>query len=419
MEQKVTSVSSFLDKRRESKDGKFYVRLILYYGRKSSLLSFSKKLTVSEDDWNKINSKRLKNETLMNIRSFINDEVSKAEKIIKQLGDDFSLDLFKDLFYGRKEPKNQQGSNFYKLFQRYIDQLKQDERLGNWNAYKCAFASFKKFSPTLLMKDITPDFLEKYEKWMLDNGSSITTVGIYLRSFRTILNIAIDVEKVFPRDKYPFGDKKDRKYTIPKGNNIKKGIVVDDLKALKNVPCKRIQGQFYRDLWFFSFYCCGMNMVDIFMLKYSQIDGNFLYFFRRKTTRTQKDKTPIQIPLTKHAFDIIEKWGNTDKNPNNYVFNIFNDDMTEEEKFKIKGYKIKSINKCMKRLASRTNLSANLTSYVARHSWATVSKNHGVSVEEISENLGHTNIKTTKDYLDSFPKEHKIKTSELISNLID
>jgi len=69
-------------------------------------------------------------------------------------------------------------------------------------------------------------------------------------------------------------------------------------------------------------------------------------------------------------------------------------------------------------LGKRLEINDHLTTYVARHSYATLLKFIGTSIEEISESLGHTNISTTKSYLDSFPKEHKKATSKKLSALI-
>lgn len=188
---------------------------------------------------------------------------------------------------------------------------------------------------------------------------------------------------------------------------------------IKSYECPSEASEFHRDIWLFSFYLCGMNTGDIFSLKYEQIDNDFLYFRRNKTKGTQKNKSMIQLAIPEGAKKIILKWGNKDKCPSNYIFDVYKKGMTEEEKYPIKKNKNKAISQWMRRLGRKLNIDSKMGTNVARHSWATLSKHNGISVEEISENLGHTDIKTTKLYLDSFPKEHKIKSSNLISNLLD
>lgn len=75
----------------------------------------------------------------------------------------------------------------------------------------------------------------------------------------------------------------------------------------------------------------------------------------------------------------------------------------------------------MKRLCKNnglTGLDKDISTYFARHSWATLLKNSGTTTEEISEGLGHSNLRTTKDYLDSFPQEHKKETTKKLLSLI-
>ncbi len=102
-------------------------------------------------------------------------------------------------------------------------------------------------------------------------------MGINLRSLRAIYNIAI-LEGVISKEHYPFGPKKYRKYEIPIGRNIKKALDIEDIRKIKNANSLPTEYQFARDMWMFSFYCNGMNMVDIFFLKFESIDGRFLRF---------------------------------------------------------------------------------------------------------------------------------------------
>ena len=60
------------------------------------------------------------------------------------------------------------------------------------------------------------------------------------------------------------------------------------------------------------------------------------------------------------------------------------------------------VNRELKVLASELEIEADMTTYVARHSFATILKNSGVNISLISEMLGHTDLKTTQIYLDSF-----------------
>jgi len=81
---------------------------------------------------------------------------------------------------------------------------------------------------------ITPVFLNQYEAWMLNNGRSTTTVGIYLRSLRTIYNKGIEAG-IVDKESYPF---KKGKYQIPAGRNIKKALTIGEIQKIFEYPVK-------------------------------------------------------------------------------------------------------------------------------------------------------------------------------------
>lgn len=90
-----------------------------------------------------------------------------------------------------RTPKNiRNKQDVYQAFEDYINQLGEEQRIGNQVCYRNSMLSFRKFAPNLEFRNVTVKFLQGYEKWMLDNGKSITTVGINTRSLRTIMNIA-------------------------------------------------------------------------------------------------------------------------------------------------------------------------------------------------------------------------------------
>ena len=230
-------------------------------------------------------------------------------------------------------------------------------------------------------------------------------------------NIAIP-EGVISKEHYPFGPKKYRKYEIPIGRNIKKALDIEDIRKIKNANSLPTEYQFARDMWMFSFYCNGMNMVDIFFLKFESIDGRFLRFYRKKTERTRRDVLPIEIYLLDDALAILNRWKVKETSPSDYVFGLTSDQYSLEEQYRLKGNFIRSINYYMKKLAQLLGIKSKLTTYVARHSYATMLKNLGVSVEEISESLGHNNIETTRNYLASFSQNRKKSTAEKLQDAL-
>lgn len=163
-----------------------------------------------------------------------------------------------------------------------------------------------------------------------------------------------------------------------------------------------------RDFWLFCFFANGINPKDIALLRYKNIDGEFIVFERAKIENaTRGNSIPISIYINEDIAAIIERWGNKDKDPENFIFPILEHDITPLRQYELIELFIRSINDWMGKVCENLDIDRKATTYVARHSFATVLKRSGASTEFIQEALGHANKKTTENYLDSFEKEVK------------
>ncbi|GHT74498.1 hypothetical protein FACS189456_5950 [Bacteroidia bacterium] len=172
----------------------------------------------------------------------------------------------------------------------------------------------------------------------------------------------------------------------------------------------------YVDLWRFTYLCNGANMNDILRFKYSNIQGNEIFFLRGKTSRTAKKKREIVVFIAPKMKQIIDKWGNKDKSPDNYIFPYLNGIDTEKKKKVVIADVINRINKRMKRIIGKELGIPKITTYTARHSYATVLKRSGANIAFISESMGHKDLKTTENYLASFETEEREKNAQLLTN---
>jgi integrase len=272
--------------------------------------------------------------------------------------------------------------------------------------------SYKK---NLKVAHITPDFLKGYEKWMTDKGRSLTTVGMYLRALRTIFNLAIEND-VIDVSKYPF-----KKYTIPAPQKISRTLKKEEIKLMINYTARRDSDAIALDYWVFSFISNGMNFKDIALLKYENIKGDFIEFRRAKTKRISKNNSlPIMVPLDDSLLYIINKRGNKSKKKGDYIFPILKHGLTPQEEYDhIKTF-VRNTNKKLTRVGIELGLSLKVTSYVARHCFATIQKNNNAPLAYISEALGHTNLKTTQNYFGRFEDESlKAFHSGLMEGMVD
>lgn len=171
----------------------------------------------------------------------------------------------------------------------------------------------------------------------------------------------------------------------------------------------------YRDLWFFSYLCNGINFTDMLQLKYGNIQNGEIAFRRAKTIRTSKVKKELYAMVTPEIQSIIDRWGNKDKNQNSYIFPYLKGNETPTELRMITAEVIRRCNKKLIIISTALGID-HISTYTARHSYATVLKRSGANIAYISESLGHNDLKTTENYLASFEREEREKNAKLLTN---
>ena len=264
--------------------------------------------------------------------------------------------------------------------------------------------------------DITVDFLKEYEKWMLKEGNSYSTIGFYLRNVRTVFNEAIANGHI-KQELYPFGK---RKYQIPASRNVKKALTSEDIEKIFNYEPETESEAKHRDLWLFSYLANVINVKDMLMLRFKDIDGEQIVYYRAKTSLTTRGNAkPIVITMTPELEEIIEKWGKEDRSLNSYVFDYLNDGMSAEEQLATKNQLVKQINKYIRRIAKKLEIEKDVTCYVARHSFAAILKLSGASTEYISESLGHKDLRITENYIGSFGDDVRKQFAKALTNFGD
>lgn len=401
---KVTA-TPILDIRRKKENNLYPVKYRITFLRTQKY--YGSGIDMSKNDW--ISMPKSKKKDLINTRELILFEFTRIKEAIKDLykkDSGFSFDaLDKILNNGNK-------NSVFESFEKTIENLENEGRVGSSIAYRCALNSLKTFvkNRDLLFSDVNVNFLNNYEKWMLNEENSYTTIGIYLRQLRAILNIA-KRDLIITEAMYPFGE---GKYKIPTGKGLKKALTINQIKAIVNYPVP--PNSIYekcRDLWLFSYMCNGINITDLCRLKYSNIENGEIVFYRQKTIRTSKEKKRIAVTILPEMELIIDKWGNK-KKEDTYIFQYLTSSITAKNEKKIIQNLTRQINSYMGKIGKDLDI-GNVTTYSARHSFATVLKRSGANIAYISESLGHTDLKTTENYLASFEKEERIKNAQLLT----
>ena len=387
------TASIYLDEYRPKKTGKCSVKIKVTFDRKRNYYQTNYELT--KDEFEKVvNGKRLNNnENEMRVK--LNSRLNKAREVIEDLSI-FTFNNFDESYF---EERNVTNSVSF-AFDKYVNELKTQDRIGTAVSYNCAKNSLARFDKNLTFADVTPSFLRKYERWMLKEKRSITTVGIYLRSLKAIYN-----QQNIDASIYPFGNDK-KKYQIPASKNIKKSLTVEEIAKIYNYEAKPMSSKdMAKDYWLFLYLANGMNVKDFCMLKWENIDGKMLKYKRAKTKRSQKESKYISVALKDETLDIIKKWGQPSILKSAYIFPHLKPEFSAEKKYTIYQQLTKNINKYMKVISVELGLEKNITTYFARHSFATVLKRSGAQIGMISDLLGHSSVDVTESYLGSFEND--------------
>lgn len=400
---------------REKADGLCNVKVRVYFNRKYLYYSTNIDLKpaprnkegeiIGKSELEKILTAVRRTDEQKEINTKLTTYLTKAEKIINKLDTAFSFEKFDEMYL---EGRDVFGSVSY-AFDKHIRDLETEGRIATAINYRASITSLESYKKNLKFTDITPSFLKKYERWMLDEGKSVTTVGIYLRALRSIFN-----QQDIDRKLYPFGS---GKYEIPSGKNIKKALTLEEIARIYNYEADPgSTEEMARDYWIFLYLCNGMNVKDFCSLKWSDIDGDVLTYRREKTKRTLKDAKKITVSLKPETMNIINKYGIRSMVPGDYIFPHYYKGITAIRKQEVSQQLIKTINKYMKRISGKVGIKQNVTTYFARHSFATILKRSGADVSMISDLLGHSNVNVTENYLDSFEDDQiKRQTDVLLS----
>ncbi|MDR1022032.1 MAG: site-specific integrase [Prevotellaceae bacterium] len=403
------TLSLFFDQRRQTNDGKYPIKLSVCHQRKRKYIATGIYITKAEWDILFTTKKR----ELIATRNTVENAYLKLKHHIEILAAKgiFSFDALSSLYHGATE------KTVSEAFASKIKLLKENDQIATAGMYECALNSLSSlFGSQINYKDITVGWLKSYEKNMLKENRSYTTISMYLRCLRAIFKEAMAAGYV-EESSYPFGAEKNNKYEIPSGTKRKLALSMSTLKQIFDYNDGSEATEKYVALWKFSYLCNGANMNDILRLKYSNIQGEELFFERGKTTRRTRNKREIVAYITPEMREIVAKWGNKNTSPNSYIFPYIAEKSTEQQKKTIIADVIKRINKRMKKIADELGI-PKITTYTARHSYATVLKRSGANIAFISESLGHSDIKTTEDYLASFETEERKKNAQQLTNFL-
>jgi len=409
------SFNSTLEPRVSKRTGLYPVCLVVNINGERKRYRTGKQL--SHEQWEKIHARNLRDEKLKEIKKEIQEFINMAELVkinIEKGKIAFSFEEF-ELGYFKKVDIDRSEISLADCVKDFFENYKKDHKgkelsIQTIMMYETLSNSINNFKANIKINQVTLDFLIDYEESLRKKGKSISTIGIYLRQLKAIINYAIS-KKYMALDKYPF-----KGFEIQAAESNKRALDDNGIKALLNYNSAIEPEQKAVDFWIFSYLGNGINFKDIAKLKFNNIKGDSMNFVRAKTMNSKRIGKEINFYLLPKLNEILSKYGNKMVNSTDYIFPILNNKMTPLEEHKAIKQFIKTTNKYLKRVGSSLDFEIPLTTYFSRHSWATKMRNSGVSVDYISEGLGHSSIKTTENYLGKFPAKDVIENAIKLLN---
>lgn len=259
-------------------------------------------------------------------------------------------------------------------------------RLGTAKTYRDVLCSFFAFrgGDDIVLDSLDDETITLYEAWLKSRGLKRNSSSCYLRTLRTLYRKAVDMG--LTTDKNIFCHVFTGFARTPK-----RAIPLASIRAIRQLSLPEGSSlAFARDVFMLSLYLQGMSFVDIAYMKKSDIRSGQLQYNRRKTGQS------ITISWEQSMQDIVDGYSHLTKGSPYLMPIITRLDGTERYQYEKTEH---NVNRNLKKIGEMVGLHIPLTTYVARHTWASTMRDMGFDISIVSRGLGHENLKTTQIYL--------------------
>lgn len=322
----------------------------------------------------------------------LKDTVSQLERSGKAYTTDKVVELYRS---------SAGNSGFLSFGRSLATQLRQIGKSRTAETYTTALNSFERFrgGNEVYFSEVDSNLMSAYELWLWQSGVCPNSSSYYMRNLRAIYNQAVEKELTVQRK--PF-----RHVYTGIGKTVKRAVSLEVIRQIRDCDLSLSPVMDYaRDLFMFSFYTRGMSFVDMAYLKKKDLQNGILVYRRRKTGQqlSVKWERPMQ--------EIVDRY-DTDNTP--YLLPVIRDITSDTRRQYLSAAHL--INAKLKMLGKQLGLAITLTTYVARHAWASIARSKNIPVSTISEAMGHDSESTTLIYLASLDTSQVDKANNLILN---
>ena len=273
------------------------------------------------------------------------------------------------------------------------------KRDGTAKTYRDSLASFSSFrnGKDITFDDLNEDIINQYEAWMKNKGLKRNSSSCYLRTFKTLYLKALELGLTEDKDIF-------RHVFTGFATTTKRAISIDAIKAIRKLNLENNPAlAFARDMFMLSLYLQGMAFVDIAYLKKSDIRNGQLQYSRKKSGQT------LTISWEKPMQEIVDAYSHLTKDTPYLLPIITKQDGMERKQYEKAEH---NVNRNLKKIGEMAGLHIPLTTYVARHSWASIMRDMGNDITVVGKGLGHSDIKTTQIYLSTIDNSTVMKANK-------
>lgn len=327
----------------------------------------------------------------------LRSDMERLEAIIKRFGNGRGSYSSDDVV---TEFRRTGGENtLFNFMENAIGRLRQLNHIGTARNYRAALGSFKRFrdDEDITLEAIDQITMEDYQAYLASADLTPNSISFYMRILRAVYNRAVEQE--LTKDRKPF-----RTVFTGTEKTLKRAISIHDVKRIRNLDLSlKPNLEFARDIFLFLFLCRGMSFIDAAFLKKSDIQNGVLTYRRRKTDQA------LHVRIIKPVRELIDRHSGKDSP---YLLPIIDSSVGDERR----QYEtaLRRMNYSLKTIGGMVKLPVTLTTYVTRHTWATVAKSKNVPVHIISDALGHDSVATTQIYLASIDPSVIDRANELV-----
>ena len=333
--------------------------------------------------------------------------------MISKLGEDFSFDSFRERYKRKLTGNNATTDSFVTLLTDYFEENKCKYKTKK--SYETSVNWILRFKRNATLSSITNDFVEGLIAFMKEEHlkaqgkeMSENSIRMYIRQLRAVYYFAI--KKGYTQKENPFAIK-----NLGSINRQKAALTEEELRMLINYTPRNKEEEMGKDFFFLTFYCSGANIGDILRFKNSNIENGEVTFIRKKT---QKTNIEIKFKLTDKAKALFNKYGRiSDTEPDSlilpYLANATSEVNIENRIRRVN----RNINAGLKSISNALGL-RKITTYTARHTYATLLMIKGMTAEQIQRFMGHSSSKTTETYLHDLSNSILYTVKDILSKYV-